>query len=171
MSATVNGPTWDQRAADETENEKTTEGSPLTAVPESPGSGESIQHTPIRGRSIHPPRVANIPICTSCAKKDSLIPLKQLPAPIIPLVVSARGNTKSKPTHICPPCLRALLSNRLRQLLEDDARETGEFNDAAMRNLGEWEEQEGGWQGRFETSRTFGERAADGVAARGGSWR
>jgi len=115
------------------------------------------------------------PCCAVCSKRDSLIPLKSLPPVVLPIVRAARPTTTqpktAKSNHVCVPCLRTLLSSRLHSLVEEDARATGELGDAVMRNLGEWEQTEGGWQKKFERSRTFGERAADAVAARGGSWR
>lgn len=136
--------------------------------------------------------------CAVCSKKEQLLPLKSLSPAMLPIVRAARppqqqqssqqtqssssSNQRTgteqqqqqqgpnKPTHVCVPCLRNLLSRRLHSLMEEDARATGELGDAVMKNLGEWERTEGGWQKKFEKSRTLGEKAADGVAARGGSW-
>lgn len=59
----------------------------------------------------------------------------------------------------------------IRQLLDLDARETAELADAVQKRLENWEAEEGGgWLRRFDSKKTFGERAADAVAERGGSW-
>ncbi|KAJ3194520.1 hypothetical protein HK101_002535 [Irineochytrium annulatum] len=74
-------------------------------------------------------------------------------------------------SRICVKDLHVALQSRIEQLLELDQTELTRLLDDAMRNLGEYEQQEGNWQKQFESGWTMGEKAADLVARFGGSWR
>ncbi|KAJ3211737.1 hypothetical protein HDU67_004319 [Dinochytrium kinnereticum] len=74
-------------------------------------------------------------------------------------------------SRLCRDELRTLLGSRINHLLEEDQAQLSRLLDQAMRNLGEYEQQEPVWQKRFDAGWTFGERAADVVARFGGSWR
>ncbi|ORY30509.1 DUF1003-domain-containing protein [Rhizoclosmatium globosum] len=82
-------------------------------------------------------------------------PLKQLP-----------------PSHrVCTKDLAILMQNRIETLLEQDQKELSRLQNDAMKNLGEYEQQEQHWQKQFEQGWTFGEKCADNVARFGGSWK
>ncbi|KAJ3116911.1 hypothetical protein HDU96_008430 [Phlyctochytrium bullatum] len=73
--------------------------------------------------------------------------------------------------RICRDEVRRLLMGRIGHLMEEDQTQLSRLLDEAMRNLGEYEQQEPQWQKQFESGWTFGERAADLVARFGGSWK
>lgn len=60
---------------------------------------------------------------------------------------------------------------RTDKLLEEDQDQYSQLQDDAMRNLLIYELEEETWQNKFESSRSIGEKAADGIAKFGGSWR
>ncbi|KAJ3332990.1 hypothetical protein HDU76_012333 [Blyttiomyces sp. JEL0837] len=74
-------------------------------------------------------------------------------------------------SRICVKDLHYVMQKRIDELLEEDQTQLAQLQDNAMRNLGEYEQQEQNWQKQFEKGWTFGEKAADLVARFGGSWR
>ncbi|KAI8833755.1 hypothetical protein BC829DRAFT_448628 [Chytridium lagenaria] len=74
-------------------------------------------------------------------------------------------------SRICRDEVRNLLGSRINHLLEEDQTQLSRLLDEAMRNLGQFEQQEPMWQRQFAAGWTFGEKAADIVARFGGSWK
>ncbi|KAJ3096010.1 hypothetical protein HDU97_006311 [Phlyctochytrium planicorne] len=82
------------------------------------------------------------------------------------------ASPKLHPTsRLCRDEIRTLLSSRINHLLEEDQVQLSRLLDEAMRNLGEYEQQEPIWQKQFDAGWTFSEKAADLVARFGGSWK
>ncbi|KAJ3029709.1 UNVERIFIED_CONTAM: hypothetical protein HDU68_011322 [Siphonaria sp. JEL0065] len=73
--------------------------------------------------------------------------------------------------RICIKDVHSVMQSRIEQLLETDQSEFARLQDDAMKNLGQYEQEEQNWQKQFEQGWTMGERAADLVARFGGSWK
>ncbi|KAJ3106971.1 hypothetical protein HDU97_005252 [Phlyctochytrium planicorne] len=64
-------------------------------------------------------------------------------------------------SRICIKDLHAVLQTRIELLLEEDQTQLAQLLDDAMKNLGEYEQNEPQWQKQFETGWTLSEKAAD----------
>ena len=63
-----------------------------------------------------------------------------------------------------------ILEHRIDDLLEEDLEQLYKLQEEGIKVLGQYELEEDNWLQKFETERTMGEKAADGVARVGGSW-
>ncbi|TPX36703.1 hypothetical protein SmJEL517_g01207 [Synchytrium microbalum] len=78
--------------------------------------------------------------------------------------------TFSSHSRVCIRDLNLGMQARIEQLLAEDQNQLAALQDNAVRNLTEHELLEETWQHQFDKKRTMGQKAADSVAKRGGSW-
>eukprot|EP00842_Homolaphlyctis_polyrhiza_P005637 jgi/Hompol1/6074/HPOL_002755-RA len=72
--------------------------------------------------------------------------------------------------RVCNEHIQRVLQNRIEGVLEENSKQYSRLQEDAMKNLERYEIEERTWMDQFETKRTIGQIAADGVATFGGSW-
>ncbi|KAJ3257248.1 hypothetical protein HK103_004802 [Boothiomyces macroporosus] len=109
--------------------------------------------------------------CFCCYKKTGLTLISQLKPKIVKLLQNDYGESNVHPnSYVCSHHLTKAMQDRVDALLEEDKHQISKLQEDAMRNLEQYELDEKNWKEKFEIKGSFGERAADFVAAFGGSW-
>ena len=116
-------------------------------------------------------------LCGDTVKETRvLIPISSLKMRLFLYVQNAmKGSAKELRDHdntgyICLIHLQKVLEHRIDELLEEDLEQLYKLQEEGIKVLGQYELEEENWLQKFEMDRTFGQRAADGVATIGGSW-
>jgi hypothetical protein len=115
--------------------------------------------------------------CVFCRDHEPgrvLIPISSLKERLFLYVQKALGThilREQENISVCIAHLQKVLEHRIDDLLEEDLEQLYKLQEEGIKVLGQYELEEENWLQKFETERTIGEKAADGVARVGGSWR